>query len=73
MSINKEHDWLMLTLPRLETLSRSHDVSMFCIKKCKKLEMLGSSKATTLRMKILRDIRNIFSFHTIFFQAATSL
>ena len=33
---------------RLVTRFRSHDISMFCIEKCKYLEMLDSSKATTL-------------------------
>ena len=28
--------------------SRSHDISMFCIEKCKQPEILVSSKATTL-------------------------
>ena len=50
MWINKEHYWLTLTLLRLEAPSRSHDISMFCIQKCKQPEMLVSSKATTLRM-----------------------
>ena len=49
MSINKEQYWLKLTLLRLEGRSRSHDISMFCIKKCKQPEMLVSSSATTLR------------------------
>ena len=34
----------------LESRSISHDISMFCIEKCKQLEMLDSCKATTLRM-----------------------
>ena len=50
MSITKERYWLTLTLLRLEVQSRSHDISMFCIEKCKQPEMLVSSKATTLRM-----------------------
>ena len=50
MSINKERYWLTLTLPRLEARSRSHDISLFCIEKCKQPEMLVSSKATALRM-----------------------
>ena len=45
--INKEHYWLTLTLLRLEARPRSHDISMFCIEKCKQPEMLVSSKATT--------------------------
>ena len=55
MSINKERNWLTLTLLHLEAQSRSHDISMFCIEKCKQPEMLVSSKATTctLRMEIL--------------------
>ena len=40
MSINKERYWLTLTLLRLEELSRSHDISMFCIEKYKLPEML---------------------------------
>ena len=32
-------------LLRLEVQSRSHDISMFCIEKCKQLEMVVSSKA----------------------------
>ena len=43
MSINKELYWLTLTLLRLEAWSRSHDISMFCIEKCKQPEMLVSS------------------------------
>ena len=50
VSINKEPFWLTLTLIRLEAGSRSHDISMFCIEKCKQQEMLVSSKATTPRM-----------------------
>ena len=50
MSINKERYWLTLTFLRLEARSRSRDISMFCIKKCKQPEMLVSSMATTLRM-----------------------
>ena len=50
LSINKERYWLMLTFLRLEARSRSHDISMFCIEKCKKPEMLVSSVATLLRM-----------------------
>ena len=50
MSINKERYWLTLMLLRLEARSRSHDVSMFCMEKCKQPEMLVSSKAATLRM-----------------------
>ena len=42
--------WLTLTLLRPEAWSRSHNISMFCIEKCKKLEMLVSFKATALRM-----------------------
>ena len=49
MSINKESYWLTLTLLRLGARSRSHGISMFCIEKCKQLEMLVSSKATSLR------------------------
>ena len=45
MSINKEHYWLMLTLLRPEARSRLHDISMFCIEKCKQSGMLVSSKA----------------------------
>ena len=45
MLINKEHYWLKLTLLRLEVRSRSYDISMFCIEKCKQPEMLVSSKA----------------------------
>ena len=48
MLINKEHYWL--TLLHLEGRSRSHDISMSCIEKCKQPEMLVSTKATTLRM-----------------------
>ena len=48
--INKELYWLMMKLLHLEVRSRSHDVSMFCIEKCKQQEMLVSSKATSLRM-----------------------
>ena len=48
--INKERYWLMLRFLRLEAGSRSHDISMFCIEKCKQPEMLVSLKATTLRM-----------------------
>ena len=48
--INKERYWLTLTFLRLEARSRSHDISIFCIKKGKQPEMLISSKATTLRM-----------------------
>ena len=43
MSINKDHYWLALTLLRLLARSRSHDISMFCIEKCKQPEMLVSS------------------------------
>ena len=50
MSINKECYWLTLTLLHLEARSRSHDISMFCIEKCKQPEMLVSSMATTFRM-----------------------
>ena len=49
MLINKERYWLTLTLLRLEARSRSHDISMFCIEKCKQPEILVSSKAITLR------------------------
>ena len=45
MWINKENYWLTLTLLHLETQSRSHDIPMFCIEKCKQTEMLVSSKA----------------------------
>ena len=48
--IKKASYWLTLTLLHLEARSRSHDFSMFCIEKCKQLEMLDSCKATTLRM-----------------------
>ena len=48
--INKERHWLTLTLLWLEARSRSHEISMFCIEKCKQTEMLVSSKTTTLRM-----------------------
>ena len=41
-SINKASYWLALTLLRLEARSRSHDISMFCIEKCKQLEMFDS-------------------------------
>ena len=50
MSTNKERYWLSLKLLLLEARSRSHDISMFCIEKCKQPKMLVSSKATTLRM-----------------------
>ena len=50
LSINKERYWLTLTLLSLEARSRSHDISMFCIEKCKQPEMLVSSKTNTLRM-----------------------
>ena len=50
ISIIKERHWLTLTLLHLEARSRSYDISMFCIEKCKQPEMLVSSKATTLRM-----------------------
>ena len=43
-SINKERYWLTLTLFRLEVLSRSNDISMLCIEKCKQPEMLVPSK-----------------------------
>ena len=33
--INKERYGLTLTLLSLEVQSRSHDISMFCIEKCK--------------------------------------
>ena len=48
--INKERYWLTLTFLCLEALSRSHDIKMFCIEKCKQPEMLVSSKETTPRM-----------------------
>ena len=51
MSINKERYWLMLTLLHQEARSRSYDISMFGIEKCKQPETLVSSKATTLKMK----------------------
>ena len=35
ISITKERNWLTLTLLRLEVWFRSHDISMFCIEKCK--------------------------------------
>ena len=50
LSINKERYLLRLTLLRLEAWSRSHDISMFCIEKCKQREMLVSSKTNTLRI-----------------------
>ena len=50
MLINKERYWLTFTLLRIEVRSRSNDIPMFCIEKCKHPEMLVSSKATTLRM-----------------------
>ena len=53
MSINKVRYWLTLTLPRLESPSRSHDISMYSIEKRKQPEMLVSSMAATLRMEIL--------------------
>ena len=49
MLISKESYGLMLTL-LLPDPSRSHDISMFCIEKCKQLEIKVSSKATTLKM-----------------------
>ena len=51
MSINKDRYWLTLTILHLEARSRSYDISMFGIEKCKQPEMLVSSKATTLKMK----------------------
>ena len=48
-----------------EMQSRSHDASMFCIQKCKKLEMLVLSKATTLRVLILGcTVNPVLSGHT---------
>ena len=52
ISINKERNWLTLTLLRLKVRSRSYGISMFCNEKCKQSEMLVSSKVTTLRMLI---------------------
>ena len=49
MSLNKESYWLTLMFIRLEVRSRSHDIKMLCIEKYKQLEMVVSSKATTLR------------------------
>ena len=46
MLISKERYWLTLTLLRLEVWSQSHDISMFCIEKCKQPEMLVSSNYT---------------------------
>ena len=37
---DKECYWLMLTLLRLEGWSRSRDILMFCIEKCKQPEVL---------------------------------
>ena len=37
---DREGYWLTLTLLRLEVWSSSHDISMFCIEKYKRLEML---------------------------------
>ena len=61
-SLHKERYWLTLTLLRLEARSRSHDISMFCIEKCKQPEMLASSKITTPRMQILSDGIDSFIF-----------
>ena len=64
ISINKERHWYTLTLLRLEARSKSHDISMFCIEKCKQPEMLVSSKATVLRIKmfLFLPIRNSLLF-----------
>ena len=51
--LNKERFWLTLMLLRLEMRPKSHDISMFCIEKCKHLGMLVSTKATTLIMQIV--------------------
>ena len=48
--INKANYCLTLTLLRLDARLRSQDILMFCIEKCKQLEMLDSSEATILRM-----------------------
>ena len=48
--INKGSYWLMLTLLQPEAWSRSHDILMFCIEKCKQLEIMVSFKATTMKM-----------------------
>ena len=55
----KANYWLTLSLLHLEARSRSNDISMFCIEKCKQLEMLDSCKATTLRMLILLIVATI--------------
>ena len=48
--INKESYWLTLTILCPEARPKSHDISLFCIEKCKQLEILVPSKATVQRM-----------------------
>ena len=74
--INKESYWLTLTLLHLEARHRPRDCTMFCIEKCKQLGIMVSSKAATLRMKILLIIPLILPplfllqmSHQIFFLA----
>ena len=53
ISINKGCYWLVLL--RLEVLSGSHGILIFCFEKCKQPDMLVSPKAATLRLQILEN------------------
>ena len=67
-SINKESYWLMLTLLRPEARSRSHDISLVCIEKCKKLEMFISFQATALnmsRINVVLSCQLLLAFKTL--------